>query len=256
MTNNFKSIHLETYNSSKIKKLSFDEDIIKKMDLIKEICSTIFSIRKEKNLRVRLPLNSVTIFTNFNFNNSDIEIIKTETNVKEVFIRKDSFDSVAEEFVKLDFKKLGLRLKDDIKKVTSLIKENKFKKNKDGSILVDEFKILPDEFIYLYKPKDEKFSIQVCFNNSILVLLDIKITDELEKEGFVRDFIRSVQIFRKEQNLNINDVVEINVSVSNVDKFYKYIEFFIPFIKEQTLISEFNLKEDNNLKELNYELFI
>ena len=58
--NKHSSVHLQNFPD-----VSFIEDnqeLIADMDFIRDICSTVLFIRDQRNLRVRLPLNKVTIF--------------------------------------------------------------------------------------------------------------------------------------------------------------------------------------------------
>jgi len=59
MINRKISVHLQDYPSVEF----FDDEfeLISQIDLIQEICSVALAIRDNKNLRVRLPLRSLTI---------------------------------------------------------------------------------------------------------------------------------------------------------------------------------------------------
>ena len=53
------SVHLEDFPV--LKHIQVDNDIVAQMDLVRDICNAVFSLRKEANIRVRMPLLKMTI---------------------------------------------------------------------------------------------------------------------------------------------------------------------------------------------------
>ncbi len=106
------------------------------------------------------------------------------------------------------------------------------------------------------------------FKNSkeLKIELDVRITPELEAEGFAREVSRNIQAFRKELGLNKNDKVETILIVD--DKFKKILEKEKDFLKERTnskkleIITtpketfkkkhEFNIKDKSGVIVINY----
>ena len=70
-----------------------------------------------------------------------------------------------------------------------------------------KFKVLQEELLALIR--DEVNVKEIIFDDKIKneVELDTVVTDELRKEGILRDIIRSVQDFRKEQGLKPEDQI-------------------------------------------------
>ena len=68
---------------------------------------------------------------------------------------------------------------------------------------------------------------------TLTVGLDSKITDELKKEGYVRDLIRGIQNLRKESGFEVTD--RINLIVSGDDELKSSYEMFKDFISSETL---------------------
>ena len=63
----------------------------------------------------------------------------------------------------------------------------------------------------------------------------IQITDELKKEGYVRDLIRGIQNLRKESGFEVTDRIALFVGGSEVLK--SAFEMFKDFISGETLAS-------------------
>ena len=59
MINRNISVHLQDF--PEVNFLADDLELVNDMDLVRAICSTALAIRDNKNLRVRLPLQSLTI---------------------------------------------------------------------------------------------------------------------------------------------------------------------------------------------------
>ncbi len=124
-----KSVHLQNFPD--ISFIDNNEQLVSDMDIIRHICATALFIRDQKNLRVRLPLNKVTIF-NYGSNKTSLlniktmesyqNLIKDELNVKnvEVIEIENENKDVAELKLQLNFKKIGVKfgakMKRDIKK--------------------------------------------------------------------------------------------------------------------------------------------
>jgi len=88
MINRNISVHLQDFPD--VKFLDDDLDLITQMDLVRSICSTALAIRDNKNLRVRLPLQSLTIIGKSANKIKDFhEIIAEEVNVKEINFIED-----------------------------------------------------------------------------------------------------------------------------------------------------------------------
>ena len=82
------SVHLQDFPD--VGFLNDEDELIRAMDLVRNICSSALSIRDNKNLRVRLPLQSLTIIGKDAKKLLDFkDIIAEEVNVKEIFTRED-----------------------------------------------------------------------------------------------------------------------------------------------------------------------
>ena len=75
------------------------------------------------------------------------------------------------------------------------------------------------------------------------VALDTEITEELQKEGMVREIVRTINQMRKEQKLTITD--QVTVEYNTEDELLKKV--FVEFaedIKKQTLSVDLKLVDD------------
>ena len=136
------SVHLCDW--SKVNKRLIDKDLEEKMEKVREICSLALQKRAEAGIKVRQPLQQLTI-NNKQLTKELLDLIKDEVNVKEV--------------------KLSAR---------------------GGSAL----------------------------GGKEGVVLDTRITKELEEEGLIREFIRQIQALRKEKGLTPKDKIRVYFGLS------------------------------------------
>ena len=106
--NNLDSIHLQDYPD--VSNINFDDELVKEMDLVKEICSVALFLRDKENLRVRLPLNQIKIIGQDIKNLEKYkDIISDEINVKNV-IFENNLNEVADYILEVDLKKTWCKI--------------------------------------------------------------------------------------------------------------------------------------------------
>lgn len=238
---NLDSIHLQDYQD--VSNINFDDELVKEMDLVKEICSVALFLRDKENLRVRLPLNQIKIIGN------DIEdlkkykdIIADEVNVKNVIFESD-IDKIATFVIEVDLKKLGSKYGEKLRDIMKAVKENKWKKADDDKIEIANTILEKDEYSIKLKPKKESKNMQALSNNKAIIELDFNITPELELEGLARDLIRIIQQNRKDANLVLSDRITLSLKTSS-QKLIKAIQDNAEYIKNQTLAKELDIVDN------------
>ena len=238
---NLDSIHLQDYPD--VSNINFDDELVKEMDLVKEICSVALFLRDKENLRVRLPLNQIKIIGN------DIEdlkkykdIIADEVNVKNVVFESD-IDKIATFVIEVDLKKLGSKYGEKLRDIMKAVKENKWKKADGDKIEIANTSLEKDEYSIKLKPKKESKNMQALSNNKAIIELDFNITPELELEGLARDLIRIIQQNRKDANLVLSDRITLSLKTSS-QKLIKAIQDNVEYIKNQTLAKELDIVDN------------
>ncbi len=243
MNDGIKSVHLQ--NFPKINDFETDKQLIDKMDKVRSICSCALFIRDKNNLRVRLPLNKITIIT------ADVDgikefsnIILDEINVKNIEFNKNINDFASNKLV-LDFKKIGSKVGSKMPEIIKATKNREWEIN-NNKLMICGFVLDENEFKLTLEPK--QVDTFVVDNYDILIQLDLKITRELEQEGIVRDLVRIIQQFRKDADLNVSDKIELSI-YTYYDFLTESVEKFTSYISEQTLaksLSVFPIDKANN----------
>ena len=220
-----------------------NEELEFKMATVQKAVSMGRSLRNTFNLKNRQPLASVALVTR-NENEKRVlaemeDSIREELNVKKVEFH-DREDELVEYKCKANFKVLGKELGQKMKKAASIIQELSSEQiqsilegtnlsiDVDGtSVELNADKILVERL--------EKDGLKVLNEGTLTVGLDSKITDELKKEGYVRDLIRGIQNLRKESGFEVTD--RINLEVCGDDELKASFEMFKDFISSETLAS-------------------
>ena len=224
--------------------LAGELSLTSEMDMVRQVCSTALFIRDQKNLRVRLPLNKLTIIGK---NAAKMlqykDIIADEVNVKNIEIIEEIGD-LAELKLQINFKKVGAKLSSKMKEITIAAKENNWKKLSDNQIEIAGETLNDDEFEIKLITKNQNTTSPLA-TNDCLVELDIVITKELEEEGLARDIVRAIQQNRKDANLDVSNHIKI-VFYSNEKSLLEVIKNYQKYLQEQTLADQISIATDSS----------
>ena len=212
------SVHLCSYPLAN--KEWKNEELEFKMATVQKAVSMGHSLRNQFNLKNRQPLQAVALVTR---NPEEKRVlaemedsIREELNVKEVVFH-DREDELVEYKAKANFKVLGKELGSLMKNAAGIIAElssEQIQSLLDGNTLTID---VADKSVELNSEKVlveriEKDDLKVINDGTLTVGLETKVTDELKKEGYVRDLIRGIQNLRKESGLNVTDRIILTYS--------------------------------------------
>lgn len=197
-----------------------DSDLEEKMSLAQVISSLTHSIRKKEKIKVRQPLTKIMIPVLDEHIKHQIEevmeLIKTETNVKEIEFLHDT-SGVLVKKVKPNFRVIGQKFGPKVKFIAAAI--NQWGQEEIAAIEAKgQLETMVDGTLENLTLEDVEISSEdipgwsVASEGKVSVALDINITDELRREGFARDFVNRVQNLRKDQGLDVQDKIEVLVS--------------------------------------------
>ena len=205
------SVHLEPWPS--VEELPEDSGLVQRMDQIREAASTALRLREDAGLRVRLPLTSVTVAgKNAPELNEVADLLAEEINVHNVILT-DEIGDFATMTLKPNGNILGPRLGSDVQKVFVAAKEGNWSFLEDNSIEIAGHILESDEYDMALEPADPTTTASLKSNDAV-VILDTKVTPELEAEGSARDLIRTIQQARKDADLEVTDRITVEVSWS------------------------------------------
>jgi isoleucyl-tRNA synthetase len=198
-------------------------DLEKRMQLAQDASSLILSLRKKVNIKVRQPLQKVSIPAIDKDMPERIQmvadIIKAETNIKEIELLASDNDFIRKK-AKANFKTLGKKLGPKMKWAADEIVKfdnTTIDKVQEGPFLLNsDYEAKGEAPIYieaedLEVSTDEIPGFEIANKGSLTVALDITITEELKKEGDAREFINRIQNIRKDSNFELTDRITVKV---------------------------------------------
>jgi isoleucyl-tRNA synthetase len=235
------SIHLTDFPD--VHKFPEEKELVADMDRVRDICNAALALRNEQNIRVRQPLGSLTVVTldtnvthrwQKQYGKAIADIINEEVNVKYTNEGDKGLEGYATFKLQINFPILGKRLPEKMKQIIPASKQGQWKQLADGTIEICGEKLLPEEAKLSLEPKPEfAKNAKALSTNDALVVLDLKLTPELENEGLARDVVRLIQESRKNAKLNISDRIQLTVETS--PKLKKALEDNKAYVEEQTL---------------------
>ena len=242
---NEESVHLAdypTYDESLI-----NEKVEEKMDLVRDLISLGRNVREEVKIKVRQPINEVILDgKNEQIIGDLVDLIKEELNVKNVIFESD-LGKYMNYSVKPNFKVAGPIFGASMKSFTETLTKldtteiETLNQGNNIKLIVDN-----KEYVINHELVDIRISSKEGFNvaeeNNNFIILDTELTDELIKEGIVRELISKVQNLRKEKNFEIMD--RINLYISCDEYILSIVDEYKDMIKKEVLALEIISKEN------------
>ena len=168
-------------------------------------------MRKAKQLRVRLPLNSLTVaMPDAERLEPFVGIIADEVNVKNVRLTSDVASHGRMELA-VNARAAGPRLGKDVQVCIKASKTGDWSEV-DGVVTAGGIQLEEGEYEHRLVAADPE-STAALPGGAGLVVLDLTVTEELEAEGWAKDRIRELQEARRSAGLDITDRIRVRMEV-------------------------------------------
>lgn len=224
-----------------------DNDIIEQTNLAREVIAVAMRLRNEQQIKVRQPLAKLFVCCD----NDKADKIKTfeknildELNIKAIeYI--DDINVLEDKFLTVNFKVAGAVLKQNVNKMKQTLEALSDDEMSaltaavvaGGEVVVPGWEEKFDGSIFNVQSKTKKGIVSAEFATECVVALDVVLTDELLKEGVVRDIIRQCQVARKEAGYQVEQRI---IAAINVDD-----EFIVDALTEKLAYVASELLADN-----------
>ncbi len=223
-------------------RLTTDQDVqlVARMDLARAAVSAAAAIRTSQNLRNRLPLRKLTVaHPKHEMLEPLHNVIAEEANVKEVVFADDPA-AYGSEVLALNPRVLGKRLGKAMQGVLAAAKAGEWNPVGGGAVEVAGEVIQADEYELRFRAAEGLDA--VSFDGSAgVVVLDTTVDEELEREGLARDFIRLVQLARKDAGFNVADRIRLEVKAGTAAN--DAIAAHLDTVKRETLAVSYDAVE-------------
>ncbi len=233
------SIHLTDFPT--VNEEFIDKELEISMDEVLDIVVLGRAARNSANIKNRQPIGNMYVKAETVLDPFYVEIIEDELNVKAVEFKDD-----VEEFVSYSFKpqlktvgpKYG-KLLGKIKEALASLDGHAAMKSLNDTGSVDfefdgEKVSLGREDLLIETAKNDDFVTEA--DNKTTVVLDIRLSEELIEEGFVRELISKIQTMRKEAGFEVVD--HIVLSQTGNERIAEIIKKNEAVIKNDTLADE------------------
>jgi isoleucyl-tRNA synthetase len=226
------SVHLEDWPD--VAGWPSDDALADTMDLTRNVCSAALSLRKARQLRVRLPLASLTVAHEAAPALSEFaDIIKDEVNVKDLVLDDDPA-TLGEFQLTVNPRVLGPRLGKQVQEVIRAVKAGQWTQAGDV-VTAAGVELQPGEY-ELKLTAAEPDSTTALPGSSGLIALDITVSPGLIAEGTARDVIRVIQQARRDAGLDVSDRITLVVGADG--PVADAVRAHAPFIAGETLATD------------------
>jgi isoleucyl-tRNA synthetase len=201
------SVHLTDWPDAG--SLPADEELVRAMDEVRDVCSTTLSVRKAHGRRVRQPLSSLTVAApDAESLRPFVDVIADEVNVREVILTTD-VAAVARHVLQVVPSVLGPRLGGATQQVIRAVREGDWSRHGDA-VVAGGHRLEPGEFVLTMVADGDRPS-SALGGGSGVVVLNVDLTPELEAEGQARDLIRMIQQARRDADLAVSDRIVLRI---------------------------------------------
>jgi isoleucyl-tRNA synthetase len=251
------SVHLRDFPTAREERR--DRELEFKMAAVRHAVSMGRSLRSQYNIKVRQPLRTVELVTRNQDEKKVLlemeEIIREELNVKTVIFR-DNEEDLVEYQAKANFRVLGKELGKDMKTAASRIEalsQAEIQGLLEGATLSIEVagKSVDITAEKLDIRRIEKAHLKVLNEGTLTLALDTEVTEELSREGDVRDLVRGVQNLRKDTGLDVTD--RITLMIDGSDRLKQAWEDFSDYVAAETLALSVTWGRDENQSPVSIE---
>jgi len=249
LTDQSQSVHLAQFPA--IEEAAIDPQAELRMDMAQRVTSLVLSLRRKEKVKVRQPLAKALVAILDPALRAELVkvqgLIANETNLKEIeYISEDN--SVLVKKVKPNFRALGPKVGPLVKEIGPLLakftQEQIRQLEREGQMTIalsngnfvleiDDVEIATQDIPGWSVASDEKYT----------VALDMKISEELAREGLAREFVNRIQNLRKNKGLEVTD--RIAVQISDHPDWKPALESYGDYISRETLIDQLDLLSDD-----------
>jgi isoleucyl-tRNA synthetase len=220
-----RSVHLADWPDASL--FPANPALVEAMDRVQQVCSTGSSLRKAANLRVRLPLQELTVVApGADALEGFADVVADELNIRSVRLL-DADDASPEEFgieqkLVVNARAAGPRLGKNVQQAIKGSKSGDWSVSEAGIVTAGGLELEPQEYTLETVVAEAAAGAgagpatraAAVLPGGGFVVLNTEVTAELEAEGIARDMVRAIQQARKDAGLNVSDRIRTSVTAA------------------------------------------
>ncbi|MDR1701027.1 MAG: isoleucine--tRNA ligase [Lachnoclostridium sp.] len=229
-----------------------DDELIQKVDLVRNVIYLARSIRNKNGIKNRQPLSILkVVLADHQYDETItefIDIIAEEINVKKIDIIED-VSKIADVKYDPNFNEIRSRYPERIPEIIKAVKSKQFEIREKEAVLQINGKpesFHPDVILVTYHAKE---GMHVASHQGTVVSLDLTVTNELKREGLARDIVRNIQDARKQNGCDITDHIILNIKGEFPEEWIEYVcnETLSEIGEVKKPIAEIEIEEDDKV---------
>ena len=237
------SVHLADWPTPRA---SENLELEAQMNLAREVVRLGLAARSVANIKVRQPLQTVTIATSSSFDSEILDIIREELNVKDVAL-KQSADDMTETVLRPIPREIARLAKKNTQAVLEKLKSGGYAIVPDGYSVGDL--TIPHSAVETIHAPKEGYIVET--SSAAAVGVSTEVSPELRREGIVRDVIRSIQELRRSEGFAVSDRIELRLVAAEAEV-REALEQLLDLLQGEVLAAKVTLfaegEEEHNLE--------
>jgi isoleucyl-tRNA synthetase len=211
------SVHLCAYPLPEEPRI--DRGVEAAMASVRQTVALGRALRERHKLKTRQPLSTLTVVSTDATVRQALmdhaELLEDELNVKQVVALADDA-ALATLTLKANFKtlgkKMGVKMKDAATDIAALTRAQWATLESGGSLSVQGVNITKEDVLVTRSALGE---VVVESSGDLTVAFDTKVTDELRREGLMRETVSRLQKMRKDLGLEVSDRIVLSLGTGD-----------------------------------------
>ncbi|MBN2374845.1 MAG: isoleucine--tRNA ligase [Sedimentisphaerales bacterium] len=233
-----------------------NEKLAWEMDLVADTVSRVLSIRETRQIRVRQPLSRLIIASGDEATREALGRFEAhlldELNIKKLEFA-GNLDTYVSYSLKPNHKAMGPKFGKDMKLIAGALEEADASEVAKAVSAGQEFSVGAGDKTWELAAEDvvveTDFAETLAVSEAVepALVLDIELTEELQREGFARDVVRHIQQIRKDIGLEIQNHIAVRFK-AEADGLRAALEEYHDYIKSETLCDDLGPAADGELE--------
>jgi isoleucyl-tRNA synthetase len=216
------SVHLEDWPVPD--RAAIDPALNRRMAAVRQAASLGLAARARAGIKVRQPLVAARVRADQGVDPADLALLADELNVKTVEQIED-VGAYADPVARLDLSAIGPRYGPETPRIAAAARAGDFRVRADGQVVVagEEAWTFAPELVRVHYESKPGYACETA--GDMVVVLDTRLTEALQREGLARDLMRSLQDLRKEAGCRLDERVVLGVVTGDPDVRRCLVEF-------------------------------